>query len=307
MFKLPNGLPSLSRDSQEWADFMEYHAFLKKSINLYELTKPIRLISDEDKVMGVEDDTDRFLQKVDEISAEIRTRSLAGGALYPFEIADQGYTLKYMPQTEISSIIYPYLLLATRTQMGIHRVKEKIDGALLFEELCALVAQKYFGDRATVDILGTSKSDNLSFRDKLRTLIKQLGEGGEVHENKGHKPQDGNVDVIVWKGFRDQQPSKMIGFGQCKTGTTWADKISELNTEAFCKLWFTKQPVLTPIRMFFTAQYFPREIFHVRAYEAGLVFDRFRILDYLPGDLDEDILYKMLTWSQAITRFYQNA
>jgi len=80
--------------------------------------------------------------------------------------------------------------------------------------------------------------------------------------------------------------------------------LTELNTEAFCKTWFTKQPVLTPVRMFFTAQYFPKEIFRVRANEAGLVFDRFRILDYLPSNIDDDLLSKMLAWTEAINSHY---
>src|SRR5690606_22471282 len=107
-------------------------------------------------------------------------------------------------------------------------------------------------------------------------------------------------------GFKDQQPSKLIAFGQCKTGTSWVEKLSELNTEAFCKTWFIKQPVLTPVRMFFTAQYFPREIFRVRANEAGLVFDRFRILDYLPDKIDMEILKNMETWTIEIKKFYLN-
>jgi hypothetical protein len=190
--------------------------------------------------------------------------------------------------------------------MGKDRIKNNVDGSLLFEHLCSIVAQNYFGPRAEVDILGTSKADVLSFRDKLREITRMLGEGGDIHENPGYKPQDDNVDVIVWKSFRDGQPSKMIAFGQCKTGTSWVEHLSELNTEAFCKTWFTRQPVLTPVRMFFTAQYFPRDIFIVRANEAGLVFDRFRILDYLPEGLEDDLLVKMQTWTEAIRAHYKN-
>jgi hypothetical protein len=58
--------------------------------------------------------------------------------------------------------------------------------------------------------------------------------------------------------------------------------------------------------MFFTAQYFPRDIFIVRANEAGLVFDRFRILDYLPEGLEDDLLVKMQTWTEAIRAHYKN-
>lgn len=306
MFKLPNGIPNNRTSAQDWADYAEYHAILHGNVNLFTLTKPSRMISDEDDIMGIDDDSDRYLQKIDEISSEILYRIQVGENLYPFQLEDSDYNLRYVAKSEYSVVVYPYLLLATRANMSKDRIKENIDGSLLFEHLCSLVVKNYFGFRAEVDILGTSKEDSKSFREKLRSIARLLGEGGEIHEHPGHKPQDDNVDVIVWKGFKDKQPSKMIAFGQCKTGTSWSDRLSELNTDAFCKTWFTSQPVLTPVRMFFTAQYFPKEIFHVRAYEAGLVFDRFRILDYLPEELDQDIIMKMATWTDAIRVHYMN-
>lgn len=307
MFKLPNGVPNFRTSAQDWADYAEYQALLLGKVNLFDLTKTSRMVSDEDMVLGVEDETDKYLQKIDEISAEILYRMQVGEQLYPFEIADNDYSLCYEPKSKEGHIVYPYLLLATRAQMGKDRVKADIDGSLLFEHLCSTVAQNYFGSRTEVDILGTSKEDVSSFRGKLREITRVLGEGGDIHENPGHKPQDDNVDIIVWKGFKDRQPSKMIAFGQCKTGTSWVDRLSELNTEAFCKTWFTKQPVLTPVRMFFTAQYFPRDIFRVRANEAGLVFDRFRILDYLPDQINGNLLQDMRTWTEAISTHYESA
>ncbi len=305
MFKLPNKIPTNRTSAQDWADYAEYHAILNGKINLYNLTKPARMISDEEEIVGIDDDADRYLQKVDEISAEVRYRMEVGEALYPFEMEDNDYSIRYISKSEYSVIVYPYLLLATRANMSKDRIKVNIDGSLLFEHLCSIVAQHYFGSRAEVDILGTSKEDILSFRDKLREITRMIGEGGEIHENPGHKPQDDNIDVIVWKSFKDRYPSKMIAFGQCKTGTSWVERLSELNTDAFCKTWFTSQPVLTPVRMFFTAQYFPKEIFRVRANEAGLVFDRFRILDYLPERLDPELLEKMSLWNEAIKAHYQ--
>lgn len=306
MFKLPDGIPTFRNHAEDWADYAEYHALLHGKINLISLTNPSRMISDEEIVLGIEDDTDKYIQKVDEIAAEIRYRMEVGENLYPFNIEDQDYSLRFAPECGVSNIVYPYLLLATRAKMDRDRIKANIDGSLLFEHLCSIVAQNYFGPRAEVDILGTSKQDVMNFRDKLRQITKMLGEGGEIHENNGYQPQDDKVDVIVWKGFNDPQPSKMIAFGQCKTGTRWADRISELDTDAFCKTWFKIQPVLTPIRMFFTAQYFSKDTFRVKANNAGLVFDRFRILDYLPDRVEDELLEKMQTWTEAIKSHYEN-
>lgn len=304
MFKLPNHIPTFRDSVQDWADFAEYHAFLVNEVNLFDITKSSRIVSDEEMLAGIDDDTDKYMQLIDDIATEIRSRIKIGASLYPYSMEHFDYNLRFTPISDQAKIVYPYLLFATRSKMNTDRIKNDIDGSLLFEHLCSIVAKNYFGERSEVDILGTSKKDIKSFREKLRMITLNIGEGGDIHENIGHKPQDGKVDIIIWKSFKDLQPSKMIAFGQCKTGTSWVDRLTELNTEAFCKTWFTKQPVLTPVRMFFTAQYFPKEIFRVRANEAGLVFDRFRILDYLPTDINEDLLNDMRVWTEGINSYY---
>jgi hypothetical protein len=305
MFKLPNGIPEVRTHAQDWADYAEYSAIKNGHISLYDLVKQPKMISDEEFIDGVIDDEDRLLEKTDEITAEIRTRIRMCGGRYPFVLSDGDFVLSFNTDLTDIAIIYCYLLLATRAQMNKHRIQNSLDGALLFEKLCALVAKNYFGERAEVDILGTSKEDGLSFRAKLKELVKRIGEGGQIHDNPGYRPQDDNVDVIVWKGFSDDQPSKVIAFGQCKTGTSWVDQLTELSVEAFAKTWFTRAPVVTPIRAFFTAQYFPRELFVIRANSAGLVFDRFRIMDYLPEDFDQDLLANLNHWNAGIIDFYQ--
>lgn len=305
-FKLPNQIPSERASAQEWADYAEYNALVNKSVNLHQLTKASQLVSDEEIVEGVEDESDKFLNKIDDICKEIRTRMSIAAKHYPYSLTNMDYVLEYVPASDHGNIIYPYLLLATRARMSIDRIKSELDGSLLFEHLCAAVAKEYFGDRSNVDVFGTSKKDFKTFREKLQDIAKIIGEGGQIHLRPNYRPKDDNVDVIIWKGFADKQPSQMIAFGQCKTGTNWTEKISELNTQAFCNRWFTDQPVLLPIRMFFTAQDFPRNIFLERAQNAGLVFDRFRILDYLPQSIEEDLLKDLKIWSSAILDFYRN-
>lgn len=301
MFKLPDGIPSIRTSAQDWADYAEYLAWQKGGIavSLLNLVKAPLMISDEIDVEGIEDDTDRFANKADEITAEIKYRSQICNGRYPFQLVNQDYGICYSPNDEHGDLIYRYLLMSTRVNMSNNRVHAGIDGALLFERLCTVVTKKFFGDNAQTDTLGTSKSSLGGFRTKLSELVKKLGEGGKIHPNPGHVPQDEKVDIVVWKGFTDKQPSQMIAFGQCKTGTSWVNRLSELNTDSFCGIWFTRQPVLTPIRMFFCAQYFPREIWYVRAKEAGLVFDRFRVIDYMPDDIDEELLQDIRVWTDA--------
>ncbi len=300
MFKLPDGIPSLRSSSQEWADYAEYLALINGKISLHDLVKTPLLVSDETVVSGINDATDRFNDKADEISIEINRRKNILKDKYPFNAVQNGYSIHYDSVDANYNWIYRFLLLSTRMNMTKQKIQNGIDGTQVFERLSAVVAKEFFGNNTEVDILGTSKAHVGGFREKLLDLTKRMREGGSIHPNLGFQPQDDNVDVILWKGFSDQLPSQVIAFGQCKTGTSWSDKLSELNTDAFCKTWFTRQPVITPLRMFFCAQYFPIEIWLPRANEAGLVFDRFRILDYLPQNLEEELLASIKTWCAAI-------
>ena len=304
MFKLPDGVPTSRTSAQDWADYAEYKALKKGAIALLDLIKSPLLTTDELSVNGIEDDTDKFINKADEISTEIARRVSITRNQYPFELTNKDYTLKYIQNKNLYNLVYRFLLLSTRLNMTSDKLQNDIDGTQLFEKLSAEVAVSFFGTNANVDILGTSKSDVGGFREKLSHISKQIGEGGKIHQNEGLRPQDDNIDVIVWKGFSDKQASQMIAFGQCKTGTSWQGRLSELNTEAFCKTWFSEQPVLTPLRMFFCAQYFPKEIWRPRANEAGLVFDRFRIIDYLPNELSTELKDNIESWCLKAENLY---
>lgn len=301
MFKLPFRIPSTRDSAQDWADYAEYLAWKKNGVILpmSELLSAPGLIADEIDIDGAMDETDEFILKSDEIASEIGYRKMLCGDRYPFRLVNQDYGIQFEPPADHGGQIYLYLLLCTRLSMKNNRVHAGLDGSLLFEKLSAEVARFFFGANAEVDIIGTSRQDKLSFRAKLAELTRKIGEGGDIHAREGHRPQDSGVDIMVWKGFTDRLPSKMIAFGQCKTGTSWETELKELNTEIFCKLWFKSQPVLTPVRLFFCAQYFPRHLWEVRVIEAGLVFERFRIIDYLPSQIDTDLLGQINAWTSA--------
>lgn len=301
-FKLPDGVPGLRADNQEWADYAEFQAISTNSTSFVDLIRPSLRISDEIDNLGTEDDTDRYLQKSDEIAAEIRRRNSLLGNRYPYTLEHRDYNIRHTNLDTAIKQIYLFLLLCTRVKMSTERIHENIDGALIFEHLCAEMVKNYFGIYSEVDILGTSSTDSTSFREKLQGIFTKIGEGGQIHKNPSFRPQDDKVDLILWINFNDKQPSKFIAFGQCKTGTSWVGSISELNAGAFCKRWFSRQPLITPVEMFFTAQYFPRDIWYERASEAGLVFDRFRILSYLPESIDETLLSQITSWNTSVLR-----
>lgn len=304
MFKLPNRPPTLNSSEEEWADYAEYIALQKGKVSAMSLVKAPLLASDELDVLGVDDDTDYFKQKSEETISEIVRRRTICNELYPFSIDESTNLISYTPGHELGDIVYRYLLLATRNNMKNSRVYANIDGALLFERLCASVAKNYFGEFAEVEVMGTSKSNAGNFRDTLQNLTIKMREGGSIRLHPDLKPQDDKLDIVVWKGFSDNKTSQLIAFGQCKTGTSWRDHLSELQSDVFCKKWFTIQPVHTPLRLFFCAQYFPRDLWEGEVYSAGLLFDRFRIIDYLPDVIEDDLLEEMSIWTDAAFKNY---
>src|ERR1700748_63969 len=140
MFKLPDGIPSLRSSSQEWADYAEYLALKKGSISLHDLTRTPLLVSDETVVNGINDATDNFNDKADEISIEINRRKNISKHKYPFDAVQNGYALKYDLQDDNYNWIYRFLLLSTRMNMKKQKVQNDIDGTEVFEKLSAIVA-----------------------------------------------------------------------------------------------------------------------------------------------------------------------
>ena len=174
-----------------------------------------------------------------------------------------------------------------------------IDGTLLLEELAADAAREYVGDRAESLVFGTSAGLS-DFREKADRLCQRLREGeGFLNRDRAEPTQrDGQLDVVVWKPFADGDPGKLIAFGQCKTGTDHKDTVTQLQPDSFCRKWLHSSPVLTPVRMFFAAEAMSRLRWYSAASDAGLLFDRCRIVDFCDG-LTDDVFAKVRTWTEA--------
>jgi hypothetical protein len=164
--------------------------------------------------------------------------------------------------------IYLFLLLATALNMRDNRKHAGLDGAELFELLSAEVALRYLGgrqdSRARKHVFGTSRCnwpegddtdlDDLNeFGSSINELCKLIGEGGAYRPKtkKRVHARDDKLDVVVWREFSDKRASKLMGFGQCKTGTHWSHELPRLNPRSFCDRWLDTPLASPPIKMFF--------------------------------------------------------
>lgn len=298
MFKLPE-TPSPRAPAHELADFAEWVCWRDETSSMTQLLRDIGRLSENDYTSGVpeEEQIDRV---VEEAFAEIERRELACRGGYPFALSNRGFTLNSSESGgNKRQIIYKYLLLATRLNMKVDNRHAGIDGTLLFESVSADAGQSYFGARSEKMIFGTSAGTS-DFPSKINALCDQIREGVRF-ENKNQSPpneNDGKLDVVVWTPFPDGMPGKLIAFGQCKTGTEYKDKLTQLQPDSFCRKWFYSSPVLTPLRMFFVAEALPQNHWYNIASDSGLLFDRCRIVECC-DNLSPDVLANVEKWTEA--------
>lgn len=308
MFKIKGGKPTSEDDLEEIADYIEFKAILShnKSISVIEIIKEFLKTSDETETNGVDDLEDKMKIRIEPISEEFERRISATGSKYPFELKYNGTVIEFKGLTDTNSYLYCYLLWATRLNMRDNKVFETIDGTKLFELVSGIAAENYFGHKSKHFVFGTATAG--TFEEKVNDLCAQIGEGGSFanHHNEDVDEQDGKLDIVSWNDFSDKKNAKLLGFGQCKTGTTWETSRWELQPNVFCKKWLRIPPIHDPIRMFFIADVAPRKKWNQRAYDMGILFDRLRIIDCLPLNLNENLYGDIKTWTDSAIEFSKN-
>ena len=301
MFKWP-GEPSSRAEEHELADFVELVAWQGGHMSAVALSRHLGRLGENDYTSGVpeEDEADRSAEGVFEELAR-RRDACAGG--YPFVLSDSGYGVRIgepgQEETGVRHTIYKYLLLATRLNMRDDRSHAGYDGAHLFEELSAESARCYLGGRAESLVFGTATVAG-GFSRKVDDLCERMGEGGGFHNRDDAPPRerDGKLDVVAWKPFTDRQSGKLIAFGQCKTGTRYENELTQLQPDSFCSKWLRTQPAVNPVRMFFLAEALPRTRWRSRAVDAGILFDRCRVVDFC-RDPNPEVWKKVRDWTAA--------
>lgn len=298
MFKLPN-LPSAQAENDELADFAELMAWDRGLISAREILGHLGRLDDNDNNIGCDDNDDENADEIDEVMNEIDRRASACGNGYPFVLDPQGTVLRYASDAENSRAhAYRYLLLSTRLNMKDCRVHAGINGSHLLEELAAEALRCYLGrSRARRIVFGTAAPG--SFEDKVNHLCRELGEGGCFRNRDAVvDANDDKLDVVAWVPFSDRKSSQLIVFGQCKTGSTWRDHLSQLQPEKFIKRWMNSSYSVDPVRAFCISESANRAKWEGYALYAGLFFDRCRIVDFC-DDLDPELIERIKTWSEA--------
>ena len=298
MFKWPT-TPSPKAEEHELADFVELMAWRHTTMSVVELNQVLGRLDEAEYSDGVPEESE-IDGSVENVFAEVERRRDACSGAYPFIVDNGGQSVRFEVKNDNNGHpIYLFLLLATRLNMKDDRQHGGFDGTKLFEELGAQSAKCYLGTRAESLVFGTA-ADGDGFAEKVDDLCSRLGEGDGFIDRYGGsgKARDDNLDVVAWTPFADRQGSKIIMFGQCKTGTHFRDRLTELQPDAFCDSWWRSPPALTPTRTFFVAEALPRFGWGRIASKAGLLFDRCRIVDF-SETVSADVVTRLQAWTDA--------
>lgn len=304
MFNLP-GIPSPRAEIHELADFLEFQSWKNQhhTTSKREIQALLGRLDENDGNEGCDDDDDRTADSLDEALTEISKRFEVCGASYPFILDGPGNVLRHDPaNVSPGAVFYKYLLLSTRLNMNSNKMHQGIDGTALLEEWGALVLRQYLGTtRAKSFVFGTAEQGQ-TFREKVDYLHAQVREGGTFRNVDGADvpvtAKDAKLDVVAWLPFADGHPGLVTVFAQCKTGTSWHDRVSELHPGSFIAKWMSGPFVVLPLRAFVVAEAVNRKRIRSLGLDAGILFDRCRLVDCLP-DAGADLLGRTNTWVEA--------
>jgi hypothetical protein len=280
------------------ADFLELQCLLTNApVSTYSLRSLFSISDDEIDNEGIVSSDDFSIDALEDGIKECEQRASFCPSKYPFNVSSNSL----IPQIheDVNKEIYQFLLLSTRLNMNTQSEQAGFDATDLFEELSSKVAAEYFGQHSKSMVFGTAETG--TFKQKIERVINNLNLTSLFKTPLGStgRQKDAAVDVVAWIPFADKKDSQLIAIGQCKTGTHWEGMLTSTQPKVFFESYFTGAPFADVERMFFVSESYGIDRWEERTRKAGIMFDRTRIMEYIPSDLDVDLLYKITQWNQA--------
>lgn len=280
------------------ADFIELQCLLTRNpVSSYTLRSLFSMSDDELDNDGVESSDDLSVDAIEDGIKVCEERASFCPVKYPFSVSMS--SLEPQEAVGVNKDIYQFLLLSTRLNMTTQKVQAGLDATKLFEELCVCVAKEYFGHHSKAMMFGTAGA--AGFKDKVEDMISKLNLTSSYRIPLGStgRQKDAAVDVVAWIPFADKKDSQMIAIGQCKTGTHWDSMLTATLPKVFFGSYFTGEPFADVERMFFMCESYGLDRWEERSRKAGIVFDRTRIMEFIPENLNDDLVNRIKQWNQS--------
>lgn len=298
-------IPSELASPCEIADFLEVECLMSdtSSVSIVEAANKFGILTDDNEDDIGDSDIISSLQKsLDEVD----NRYFDAHAKYPFK-ADVNTIYIRNDGSQYLKDLYAFLLLVTRENMRERKLVNNIDGTKLFEQLCCCVIKNYFGNNATSFVFGTGANVNISFYDRISNFLSRIQvKGYQVNKPQGDigHHQDGGVDIIAYIPFHDHNQGQFFAIGQCKTGQAWHNSI--VPPYSFVDNYISPSTVFKPVIFYMVSESFSNSWTEVARQCCGLLFDRERIMEYVPEEelLPSNLLENIRKWNQGVIGRY---
>lgn len=264
---------------------------------------------------------------------ELTYRAGSLGSLYPFEVKEEYGTWTVSrrkatqedEQTAHDTYICCLLITALHSELlptSSHHPLF-VQSAEIMQIESYLSAAEIVGGQAYW--FGYPRRDGSSMLTAVQRLVKLIGLGEAPDERPfGLSPHanDGTVDIVAWRAFRDGQPAAIVAYGQVASGRNWNNKPPGAYLKGHFMSWFTTPPsqqylelLFIPVLQHAQLGESKREDYRKLAYEKarlremdfGLVIDRLRLTELMAVsknneryDPEEYAEYKkeVRTWTQ---------
>jgi hypothetical protein len=276
---------SENADQTEWDAFLHGQAHISSGV----IDDTIAETGDDMVEPGARDDRLQGGEVIQEalqgsVAELILERKELLGAAYPFEI--DGNSIIYQPATPpVYECLLGICLADSLSAAPYDQLPQ------LFEELSILAGRSFLGSNTNGYRSGWPRPQGEALR--LRAIIAHIKEitgnhCGEWYWRPGEElpddptsrnVKDGGLDVVIWRSWQDGRTGQLYLLGQCACGKDWIDKFKDLDIGAL-KRWADLTHV-EPIRGFFTPRYAVKSLLSEASKEAGLVFDRVRMVQSL--------------------------
>ena len=163
-------------------------------------------------------------------------------------------------------------------------------GPKLFERLSAEAIKNYLQGR--VFVFGWPALQNVQTDIALRVRDVALAARERFVEAPAERYKDRGVDVIAWKPFiehsaDEHRSNQVVILAQCATGVNWRQKTTQLPYDSWTQYvhW-----ACNPLRAFAVPRVIRADLWHDVSKEAGILFDRIRIVNLLPNGVPQQEL-----------------
>ena len=202
---------------------------------------------------------DELSQRVNE---ELTYRQSTLGSLYPFEITFEygSWILGRRDATDDSEEAahgtYVCCLLIAAMHSELLPLSSRhtlfIRSAKIMQIVSYLTAAEILGGSAYW--FGYPRPDHSNMLTAVQNLVEAMGLGEAPVERPAglsRNANDGTVDIVAWRSFRDGQPGAIVAYGQVASGRNWEDKPIGAYVKGHFIPWFAKSPSYHHIELLF--------------------------------------------------------